>query len=141
MMNLPNPEWSEEDQHFWYLDEIDRCKPWIEASLKRGSFQGVITHTFNDIKQMLIGQTAQLWATDYGCCITFVTHFPQASMLTLWLCGGDFEAMMNEIEKDIESWGRQEKCKFMYVMGRPGWKRKLRSRGFEEQSTVVSKLL
>jgi hypothetical protein len=120
---------------------VDRCRLWIEASLKRSQFEGIETHDFEDVKAMLVNGEAELWSTANGCVITFISHFPKASMLTLWLAGGLFEEVMDEHEESIMRWGRQNKCSSMYVMGRKGWKRKLRAREFIEHATVVSKLL
>ena len=123
------------------LDEIDRCQTWIEASLKHSQFEGIETHDFKDVKAMLLSGEAQLWSTPNGCVVTFISRFPRSSLLTLWLAGGLFEEIMDKHEKDIMHWGRHNNCASMYVMGRKGWKRKLRARNFVEHATVVSKLL
>lgn len=124
-----------------FASEIDRCRVWIEASMKRSQFEGVVTHDFNDVKTMLLNGEAELWSSANGCVITFISHFPKSSLLTLWLAGGKFEEVMDDHEKSIILWGKQNHCASMYVMGRKGWKRKLRARNFVEHATVVSKLL
>jgi hypothetical protein len=120
---------------------IDRCREWIEASLKRSQFLEVETHSFDDVKTMLLNNEAELWSTANGCVVTFISRFPRSSLLTLWLAGGLFEEVMAEHEESIMDWGRLNECSAMYVMGRKGWKRKLRARDFVEHATVVGKLL
>lgn len=133
-MNSPSLE-------FDYAAEIDRCRTWIEASLERSTFQGVATHRFEDVKEMLLAGQAELWSTERGCVVTFISQFPLGNLMTAWLAGGDFEHVMDQWEESIYQWGRDNGCKIIYVMGRRGWKRKLKARDYVEHATVVSKLL
>ena len=126
---------------FAYEKEIDNSREWIEASLERSTFFGVATHDFEDVKAMILNHQAQLWYTDRGCMVTFVTHFPKASMITVWLMGGDFEYIMDYWEEKVYDWARSQGCEVLYVMGRKGWTRRLKSRNYVEHATVVSKLL
>lgn len=132
---------SQPQEQFDYEKEIDNCRHWIEASLERSTFFGIATHNFEDVKAMILSHQAQLWYTDKGCMVTFITHFPQSSMITVWLMGGDFEYIMDKWEERIYDWARSQGCKVLYVMGRKGWTRRLKSRDYVEHATVVSKLL
>ncbi len=124
-----------------YNDEIFRCASWIITSLKRSQFEGIETHSFGDVRKMLLDNEAQLWSTEKGCVVTFISHFPQSSLLTVWLAGGDFEQVMTEHEDAINKFGKDQGCSIIYVLGRKGWKRKLRTRGYVEHATVVSRKL
>lgn len=121
--------------------EIERCAIWIMASLDRSQFAGIATHYFTDVKDMILKGNAQLWATESGCIVTFVSHFPQSSILTAWLAGGNFEHVMAEHEKAIDDFGISQGCVALYVMGRKGWKRKLKPRGYVEHAVAICKKL
>ncbi len=122
-----------------FNQEIYRCKSWIEMSLDRSQFEGIETHNFGDVRKMLLDNEAQLWSTEKGCVVTFISHFPQSSLLTVWLCGGDFEQIMTEREDAINKFGKDQGCSIIYILGRKGWKRKLKARGYVEHATVVSR--
>lgn len=129
------------DIQYDYAEAIDQCREWIEASLERSTFFGIATHNFEDVKAMILEGNAELWPTDKGCIVTFVSHFPQASMMTAWLMGGDFDYVMDKWEETMYNYGRSQGCKMIYIMGRKGWTRRMKSRKYVEHATVISKLL
>lgn len=128
-------------EHHEPVEEIDRCRPWIEAALKKGEFNGVATHLFEDVRAMILTGNAQLWSTDLGCMVTYITSFPRARILTVWLCGGQFDDVMDKMEERITQYAKQNGCATINVTGRKGWQRKLLAAGFEPHHFIVIKQL
>jgi len=54
-------------------NELERCKPWIEAALE---YSGG-THDFSDIVEGLRKGVLQLWPTPKGCIVTEIVVYPK----------------------------------------------------------------
>jgi hypothetical protein len=115
--------------------EIDRCRPWIEAALNRS----IRSHRFEDVKQLILHGEAQIWSTENGCCVTTITVYPISKALQIWLLGGDFEEVYNAHNDAIESFAKAEGCDQLVVNGRRGWERRLKSRGYEFSAVILNK--
>ena len=120
-----------------FSDEIDRCRPWIEAALGRSAR----SHHFDDIKSMILKGEAHLWSSENGCCVTCFSTFPATKMLQLWLLGGDFEEVYAECSDKIETWARENGCDQLFVNGRKGWEKKLKDRGYTYAAVILTKEL
>lgn len=125
----------------WLDKEVDRCWEWLEQAMRRGMPAGIMTHTKDDLKQMLFAGNAQLWPASRGAMVTTVSRYPQANVNNVWLLGGDFENVMEEQYKYAENYAVSQSCSVVYIQGRPGWARRMTSRGFKECQRVVTKIL
>jgi hypothetical protein len=117
--------------------EIDRVWPWIEGAIANGMPYGVVTHTKDDIKSMIINNDAQLWTTPNGACVTCVTVYPRASILQIWLMGGDYNELMTKHFSAVNEWAKSIGASLMYVQGRKGWIRRLNRLGFEQHQAIT----
>ena len=128
------------EQQAWiraFKDEIERCKPWIEDALDNSA----PSHYFEDIRVMLLNGDATLWSTQNGCVVTCFTTFPAGKMLQMWLMGGDFEEVYNERNASIEAFARENGCTTLFINGRKGWERRMKDRGYDFASVVLTKEL
>jgi hypothetical protein len=119
----------------WY--DILRCQEWIQAALDHSAR----SHEFRDISDMIMKGSAQLWPTENGCCVTFISDYPVSKMLQLWLMGGDFEEVYNEHYSAIEQFAKDRGCDQIFVNGRKGWERRLKKLGYKFSATVLVKEL
>ena len=117
--------------------EIDRCWHWLEEAMKHGFPAGIISHTKDDLKEMVISNDAQLWSTPNGACLTCVTVYPRVSIVQIWLMGGDYEELMTKHADAVFRWGQSIGASLVYVQGRKGWTRRLRGRGFVEHQAIT----
>ena len=62
-------------------DELERCRPWIEAALEYTPD----THVFNDIVDGIRKGTLQLWGTPKGCIVTEIICYPRKKKLHVFL--------------------------------------------------------
>ena len=118
--------------------EMDRVWHWLEDAMHHSFPDGIITHTKDDIKEMLFNNDAQLWTTPHGACVTCVTVYPQTSIVQIWLMGGDFEELMTKHADAVYRWGKSIGASLVYVQGRRGWIRRLKTRGFVERQAITS---
>lgn len=109
-------------------NEIDRCKPWIEAALE---YSGG-THTFNDIVNGLIKGVLQLWPAPRGCIVTEIVVYPQKKILNVFLGGGELDQIL-DMHNDVIQWAKAQGCVALSMSGRPGWKKSLEKHGWNQQ--------
>lgn len=67
--------------------------------------------------------------------------FPSGkSILNITTAGGaDLDLWVDEIDKVTNELAKEHGCSEIYIVGRPGWMRKLKNIGYERIHTVVSK--
>lgn len=97
------------------------------------------THTMEDVETMLADGMAQLWQCAEGAAITEIVQYPRRKWLTIWLTGGDMDALFSACLPDIEAFARIERCDKVVLGGRKGWKRALSTHGYSEMATVCAK--
>ena len=80
-----------------------------------------------------------LWPGERSAFITEFVIFPQKRVLNLIFCGGDYEEL-EEMLPSIEAFAKRAGCKRLYGGGRPGWLRKLKHLGFEQEHMIRKEL-
>ena len=58
------------------VNELERCRPWIEAALE---YSGG-THEFEDVAKGIIEGRMQLWPSPRGCIVTEIVVYPNADI-------------------------------------------------------------
>ena len=58
------------------VNEIERCRPWIEAALE---YSGG-THSFEDIVDGIQSSRMQLWPSPRGCIVTEIVIYQEKSI-------------------------------------------------------------
>ena len=81
------------------VDELERCRPWIEDALK---YCGG-THHFDDIAAGVYAGRMQLWPAPRGCIVTEIVVYPRKRVLNLFLAGGELDQIV-DMNNDITAW-------------------------------------
>ena len=115
-------------------DELERCKPWIEAALEYTPD----THVFDDIVDGIRKGTLQLWATPKGCIITEIICYPRRKKLHVFLGGGELEQIM-DMHADVVKWAKLHGCSSLTMTGRFGWKKPLATEGWKSTHALYEK--
>jgi hypothetical protein len=105
---------------------IDHYRAMIESALE---YSGG-THTFEDVKAMVIKGTAQIWPAPRGVAITEIIEYPRKRVLHVFLAAGELDQLLDMI-KSAEDWGRTQGCTSLTLSGRFGWQRILDKHGFK----------
>lgn len=117
--------------------EWRRCAPWLEAALAHsGDLYGIA-----DVRGMIEAGEAQFWPGRRAAMVTQITEYPRATVLQLWLAGGDIEELTTELRPKAEIWGAGRGCDRALILGRAGWARALRGHGYEARARLVMKEL
>ena len=116
------------------VDELIRCKPWLEAALELSGG----THTLDDVVQAIIKGEMQFWPAPKGCAVTEIVNYPRKKVLHIFLAGGEMEQIIDMDDSAVE-FAKMNGCTGMSIAGRRGWKRVLKDKGYEETFTVLGK--
>jgi len=114
--------------------ELERCRPWIEAALE---YSGG-THDFGDIASAVMTGHMQLWPAPKGCMVTEIITYPKIKALHIFLAGGELRQLL-QMEDSIASWAKSQNCGRITLNGRPGWKRVLEKRNAKVTHTFIAK--
>jgi len=116
------------------VEELIRCKPWLEAALELSGG----THTLDDVVQAIIKGEMQFWPAPKGCAVTEIVNYPRKKVLHIFLAGGEMEQIIDMDDSAVE-FAKMNGCTGMSIAGRRGWKRVLKDKGYEETFTVLGK--
>lgn len=108
------------------MNVIEANRQHIEAALEYGGN----THTFDDVRDMIIAGRLQLWHGDRACAVTEIIEYPRKKVLHCFLAGGDMDQIIDMIDSAIK-WGKTQGCESLTLSGRMGWQRALAKHGFK----------
>ena len=108
------------------VNELERCRPWIEAALEysRG------THNFEDVAEGIIQGNMQLWPSPRGCIVTEIVVYPRKKVLNVFLGGGKLDQLL-DMHNDVTAWAKSYGCEALTITGRFGWKKPLKAHGWK----------
>ena len=114
------------------FDELNRCRPWIEASLAHADG----THTFDDIAGGVLCGRYIFWPRERCFAVLELVQYPRGAELNVFLAGGDLKQMQASQEQLFEI-AKNHGAKAVTMTGRRGWARALP--GWKEQHVVLRK--
>lgn len=101
-------------------------------------------YTALDVFQGVINGTFQMWiAGDYlSVTVTRIQVFPQYKALQIcWTAGDEMDQWLDPLLDVLETYARELGCREVEAYGRPGWKKAVAHRGYEQTMIVVRKLI
>ena len=108
------------------VNELERCRPWIEAALE---YSGG-THNFEDVAEGIIQGNMQLWPSPRGCIVTEIVVYPRNKVLNVFLGGGKLDQLL-DMHNDVTAWAKSYGCEALTITGRFGWKKPLKAHGWK----------
>ena len=108
------------------VNELERCRPWIEAALE---YSGG-THNFEDVAEGIIQGNMQLWPSPRGCIVTEIGVYPRKKVLNVFLGGGKLDQLL-DMHNDVTAWAKSYGCEALTITGRFGWKKPLKAHGWK----------
>jgi|TARA_Y100000289_G_C3929553_1_gene155552 hypothetical protein len=115
-------------------NEMERCRPWIQAALERGQN----THLFSDIVDSVKRGHMQFWPAEDACAVTEIIEYPRKKALHIFLAGGNMETIV-DMNESAEHFARLNGCTIMSVAGRKGWQKILSGKGYKPYVTSLAK--
>lgn len=115
--------------------EWTRCKHWIEAALP----YCYGTHTIDDVAAGIGSGQFQFWPGERSAVITEILEYPRLKALNYFLVGGDGQELVERMEPMIAAWAKSIGCTRLVQVGRKGWSRVLRPKGYRPVLTMMLK--
>ena len=116
------------------MNELERCRPWIEAALSHGGG----THDFEHIAEGIYRGTMQLWPAPKGCLVTEIVVYPKKKVLNVFLGGGELEQLA-DMHSDVIQFAKAHGCTAASISGRKGWQRAFAKYGWTPLSVNLVK--
>jgi len=118
----------------YIMDELERCRVWIEAALE---YSGG-THEYIDVFHAILEGRMQLWPAENGCLVTELIVYPRKKVLHIFLAGGSLDQLTN-MHQDVITWSKLQECTALSLAGRKGWTKALKDFGWQEKFTTLIK--
>lgn len=112
-----------------------RCEAWLAAALAHSGR----THAPMDVRRMVHRGEAQLWPGRAAAMVTAVEDDPCERRMLIWLAGGELDELRDELLPAAERWARGRGCRRMLIIGRPGWERALKTKGYAPLARLIAK--
>jgi len=115
--------------------EWARCAPWLDAALAHAGR----THGLADVRAMIEAGRARFWPARGSALVATVERDPLERRLLIWLAGGDRDEIEGQLLPLAEAWGRTCGCRRALVIGRAGWERALKTKGYAPVARLIAK--
>ena len=112
-----------------------RCAPWLDAALDHAGR----THSLAQVRAAVERDEARFWPGPRSVLVAVIETDPGDRRLLIWLAGGDREELEIIILPLAEAWGRRSHCRRALVIGRAGWERTLKSKGYAPLARIIAK--
>lgn len=116
------------------FDELDRCRPWIEAALKHSGG----THDWYDIVFGVLQGNFQFWPKENSALVTEIITYPRKRVLNVFLGGGEL-AELAAMHGEVIEWAKAQGCAGATISGRKGWERAYTQYGWQPLHTTLHK--
>jgi hypothetical protein len=117
--------------------EWARCAPWLQAALDHAGR----THRLDDVRAAIESGEARFWPGAASALVAVVETDPGERRLLIWLAGGDRPELEAVLLPKAEAWARERCCRRVLVIGREGWARTLKPKGYAPLARIIAKEL
>ena len=114
------------------VNELDRCRPWIEAALDRSGD----LNTWDEVVSGINSGRMQLWPAEQGCIVTEIVVYHNRKALHVFLAGGKLDEIL-QMTESVKEWAKLMGCSFATFDGRLGWQKPLEKIGWKPHSITM----
>lgn len=115
--------------------EWARCRQWIEAALARAP--GL--ETIEDVERFLESGKYLLFTSPNSAMVAQIIEFERKRAIQAIHGGGDLKELVEIIEPRMRACGKVNGCSLSMGMGRYGWERALKDKGYRLGWVVMIK--
>lgn len=111
--------------------EYDYYRGRLAPFLENFAMRSLGRCTFEYLERMIRETEYQTWVVDdfKAVCLTSLGD----DNVTISFCSGtDREEWQDDLEDEIAAWGRFKGVHRMFIVGRPGWSKWAKTRGYQE---------
>lgn len=107
-------------------DEWPRVRPWIEAALERAP--GL--ETIEDVDRFLESGKYLLFTSPNAAMVAQIIEYERKKAIHAIHGGGNLKELIDVIEPRMRACGKVNGCSLSMGMGRKGWERALKDKGY-----------
>lgn len=100
--------------------------------------RGMDVLTLDDYRDRVLTGDMQLWVDEGYAAVTEVLNYPRSRVVLVHLAGGELDPLI-EADGELEKFARIVGATGIEIIGRRGWVRALRDRGYKEAAVHVFK--
>ena len=115
------------------LSEWMKARPIIERAVRYGKY------SIEELDEKVLGMKWALWRGDNSAILTEQWDNDFGPVMTVCYAAGDMDECLRMYDT-IEEAARCMGCHKMYILGRPGWKRVMETRGFSDENMISKEL-
>lgn len=115
-------------------DAFDSVARLLQPAVDRG--MGGLT--LEDYREKVLTGYMQLWVDEGYAAITEVLNYPRSRVVLVHLAGGKLDPLL-EADGELEKFARIVGATGIEIIGRKGWVRALRDRGYKEAAVHLFK--
>ena len=105
----------------------EKLQPLVQSALDHQD-----EYDFDAVKREVICNRAQVWQGESSVNITQLNQHVDCKKCRIWLAAGDMTELVERMLPEVEKWAKAEECGGITIVGRKGWVKKLKSKGFSE---------
>lgn len=118
------------------LAEFDRCWPWLKVAVELAGDR----HSYSSLWASITAGQVQFWPFERCAALTYVDRYPNCAVLRLWLVGGELANVL-EHEAEVAAWAKSIGCVAVELVGRKGWEKALRAKGYGHSAITLTRKL
>ena len=122
----PPPEWT---------DILERLRDKVQHALDHAGN----THQIEDLIDGVVEGLFQVWYHPRALVLTQIVNLPRAKICNFFIAAGDKKVILEMLLPSVESWAKEQGCDRVTLIGRDGWQRELRNRGWQNRAALVAK--
>lgn len=116
--------------------EWARCVPWLQAALDRSADH----YSIGDALAEVMAGRATFWPGPQAAMVTEKWNGPQGAEANVWIAGGCLRALLS-MAPLVEGRLKDTGYVAVSIIGRPGWARALKARGYVQQGGELRRVL
>lgn len=113
--------------------EWAESRPHIIRAIKHGKYR------IEEVDEKVLGLKWALWKGKDSAILTELWENDFGPVLTICYAGGEMDEVLRMYDV-IEQAARGMGCIKIYIMGRPGWKRVMETRGYKDENMISKEL-
>lgn len=100
--------------------------------------RGIGAMELEDYKERVLTGYMQLWVGEGYAAVTEVLNYPRSRVVLVHLAGGELDSLI-EADGELEKFARIVEATGIELVGRKGWVKALRDRGYKEAAVHLFK--
>jgi hypothetical protein len=139
-----------ENEHRLLAVSSETCRDWwpiVKRVLAPTFARSEVCESMEDLADALARKDAQLWVElnaggdVTGAVVTRLIRFPKGLHVQVMYAAGRFHSGWGNWLDIIETWGKNQGCIAIEVLGRKGWERIFISHGYAHAYSVIRKAI